>query len=96
MTNIKNIKVPAKIKKQAQKVWDGESDKLEITPEMAKVFRDVNEQVDYILLGDDVESSSYGSVADAYVESVFVYNQDLLLVYEASNDYCVEVTVNDN
>lgn len=96
MTNIKNIKVPAKIKKQAQKVWDGESEKLEITPEMAKVFRDVDEQVESILSKDDEESSSYGMFADAYVESVFVHNQDLLLVYEASNDYYVEVTVNDN
>lgn len=96
MTNImeiKNIKVSEGLKKQVEDIWNDKNDEITITVEMFRLFEGVSEQVEDIM-DREYESDNLNEIfADAYVESVFSGNSDLESVYDACNQYGVEVVV---
>lgn len=97
MTNImdiKNIKVSEELKQQVEDIWNDRNDEITITVEMFRLFEGISEHIERIM-DKEYESDNLNEMfVDAYVESVFNGNSDLESVYDACNQYGVEVIVN--
>ncbi len=97
MTNImdiKNIKVSKELKQQVEDIWNDRNDEITITVEMFRLFEGISEHIERIM-DKEYESDNLNEMfVDAYVESVFNGNSDLESVYDACNQYGVEVIVN--